>query len=65
MKKLKHQNVLHLKGGSKSYGAGYICAIALVGTIAVTAASGPVGLISMGTVTGSACGFGIWAAWDE
>jgi len=65
MKKLRYQSFLSLNGGSKSYGAGYICGLAVVGTIAATVTAGPVGLILMGAVTGSACGFGIWAAWDE
>ena len=62
MKKILNQKALRVNGGSKSYGAGRVCGAALVGTILVTMASGPIGLISMGSVTGTACGFGIRAA---
>ena len=62
MKKILNQKALRVNGGAKSYGAGRVCVAAFIGTILVTIASGTIGLISMGSVTGTACGFGIRAA---
>jgi hypothetical protein len=49
-------------GGGASYGAGAICGLAILGTVASFVATGPALGIAMGSVTGSLCGFSLWHA---